>query len=251
MSEPSKTGIRPRRIWTCKIGETRNVPSGGDLPMREIVEAGYFALTGERPKFLFSGWGAELTESERAVHENSKAAETKKVELCCGDSVDEAFNRIQQSAKQWNCETFGEFNGNKIYSIDTIDEAYQKVTGCTKSEHAGKMLQYSNEAERKDREHKDKIPELTKEYIQRAKGIIREDKAVIWAECVPIRLGDLYRGMELQCTLDLADILKSSNFEKAKKVFADQGHSGMSHSLVCHMLKEFAENGEEFVKSLG
>jgi hypothetical protein len=54
-------------IWSCKIGEVTSTPGGADFPMREAVRAAYLAVTGEEPTFIFSGWGAELTESERAV----------------------------------------------------------------------------------------------------------------------------------------------------------------------------------------
>lgn len=60
------------KIWYCKIGEVDALPEvgGADLPMRFAVEKAYKELTGERARFLFSGWGATLTESERAVVEN-------------------------------------------------------------------------------------------------------------------------------------------------------------------------------------
>ena len=55
------------KIWECKIGETdsKNIPSGGDQPMRQAVRKAYKELTGEDPVFIFSGWGAELTDIER------------------------------------------------------------------------------------------------------------------------------------------------------------------------------------------
>ena len=56
-------------IWTCKIGETNNVPDGGDLPMREAIREAYLKLTGDEPVFLFSGWGGKLNEIERQVTE--------------------------------------------------------------------------------------------------------------------------------------------------------------------------------------
>ena len=40
---------------------------------------------------------------------------------------------------------------------------------------------------------------------------------------------------------------KKKTFEKAKVCMEDQGHSGMSWSLVCAMIKEFCEHGEKFV----
>jgi hypothetical protein len=63
----------PLKIWACKIGEVTpdKLQKGeSDGVMRDAVEAAYKGLTGEDPKFTFSGWGAELTEPERAVVEN-------------------------------------------------------------------------------------------------------------------------------------------------------------------------------------
>ena len=54
-------------IWSCKIGETKNVPEGADFPMRQAIKEAYLKLTGEEPVFCFSGWGAELDKIERDV----------------------------------------------------------------------------------------------------------------------------------------------------------------------------------------
>lgn len=60
------------KIWSCKIGEIDldKLPLGSDGPMRKAVAAAYKEITGEDPVFIFSGWGAELNEGERAVVEN-------------------------------------------------------------------------------------------------------------------------------------------------------------------------------------
>ena len=52
-------------IWECKIGEAdaAKLPDGCDAPMR----AAFVKLTGEEPEYIFSGWGASLTEGESAV----------------------------------------------------------------------------------------------------------------------------------------------------------------------------------------
>lgn len=57
------------RIWTCKIGEVGNIPDGADLPMRIAVAKAYREITGQDPRFLFSGWGGELSKAERDVVE--------------------------------------------------------------------------------------------------------------------------------------------------------------------------------------
>lgn len=61
-----------KKIWTCKIGEVEEgvLALGADAPMRDAARNMYRSLTGREPNFIFSGWGGELTESERAVHEN-------------------------------------------------------------------------------------------------------------------------------------------------------------------------------------
>lgn len=59
------------QIWTCKIGgRVTGLPKGADGPMRVAVQACFEKLTGYEAEFTFSGWGAELTEGERAVVEN-------------------------------------------------------------------------------------------------------------------------------------------------------------------------------------
>jgi hypothetical protein len=62
------------KIWECKIGEVdaAKLPSGADLPMRQAVSDAYFNITGERPEFIFSGWGGELDEVERHVVDNKQ-----------------------------------------------------------------------------------------------------------------------------------------------------------------------------------
>ena len=59
------------KIWECKIGgEVGDLPAGADGPMRQAVQTAFKTLTGVEASFTFSGWGATLTEGERAVHEN-------------------------------------------------------------------------------------------------------------------------------------------------------------------------------------
>lgn len=61
-----------KKIWSCKIGEVDpdKLPQWPDGAMRNAVAMAYHELTGEDPEFIFSGWGAVLTEPERAVVED-------------------------------------------------------------------------------------------------------------------------------------------------------------------------------------
>jgi hypothetical protein len=58
------------KIWSCKIGpvDASKLPEGADLPMRIAISRAFYEVTGgEVEDFLFSGWAAELTESEQKV----------------------------------------------------------------------------------------------------------------------------------------------------------------------------------------
>lgn len=60
------------KVWYCKIGECEpeDLLHNSDQPMRDAVAKEYQARTGKEPDFIFSRWGAELTEPERAVVED-------------------------------------------------------------------------------------------------------------------------------------------------------------------------------------
>lgn len=59
-----------QKTWYCKIGEGVPQVDAADGPMRQAVARAYEEITGEEPDFIFSGWGAKLTEAERAVVED-------------------------------------------------------------------------------------------------------------------------------------------------------------------------------------
>lgn len=94
---------------------------------------------------------------------------------------------------------------------------------------------------------------MTDEYRKRARGIIPVEHLEYWDKIVPIRLNDLYRGMELDCLLELIATLNDNAKEESEKMefcrtmFSKQGHSGMSAGLVFSGLKYFHPLGEMLV----
>ena len=86
-----------------------------------------------------------------------------------------------------------------------------------------------------------------KVWIEEGKEVLSKDKWDVWEEIVPIRLKDLYRGMELRCCLDIVKVLNNGTLEEAKILIEKQNHSGMSFGLVCSMVREFSPRGIEFV----
>ena len=143
------------------------------------------------------------------------------------------------------------FNGHPIYSDNLdVDEIYSRV--CT-SNAGNKQKEVELDYERAEKEFQKKISTLTKKYNALAKGVIADDKLDQWYAIVPIRLRDIYHGMELDATLEIIKELNkatdsNNHFAEAKSIFNGQDHSGLSYGLICAMLNMFAPNGVEFVK---
>lgn len=172
-----------------------------------------------------------------------------KIEISAGTSLDEAHRELQEYAPSY-CT----FNGVTLTSNDSLDDIYLKVTGKTKTDYENAVRQQNEEYKKKKKEFEDKIPELIEEYKKKARNIIPSDRLELWDKIVPIRLNDLYRGMELDCWLDIIEIFNDTNLSddvklvKAKDMFDSQGHSGMSGNLVLSGLKQFHPFGKTFVE---
>ena len=164
-----------------------------------------------------------------------------------------SLGTLESAVKELKCHSnlvYGIFNEQKLYSdIDDMDSAYKKVTGKTKAEFDEAAKQRQEEREIREKEHEESIPRLTKEWIEKGNAILDEKHHETWSECVPIRLGDLYKGMELGNCLEIVDQLnKGADLNEVKPLIENQGYSGMSFGLVCSMVKEFSDRGGEFVQ---
>lgn len=169
----------------------------------------------------------------------------REIEFMAGDKIESAVKELKRH-KELVC---GSFNGQMLYSdIDDLDSAYKKITGKTKAEFDAEIKAENDKYKEDLRKHKEAIPELTKEWIEKGNTILDEKYRELWAKCVPIRLDDLYEGMELGNCLEIVEQLnKGEEFEKVKPIIENQGHSGMSFGLVCSMVKSFCDRGSEFV----
>lgn len=169
------------------------------------------------------------------------------IELDAGSTIDEAVSILQRH-EYLGHKVFASFNGVKLYSDNiTLDRAYLAITGKTKAENEKRRAELREEYKREQEEHKRKIPELTEHWKAKGREILEEDKWKLWDKIVPIRLNDLYEGLELKCCLEIVQALNQGcTMREARDIFDKQGHSGMSASLVSCMLKEFSPRGEEF-----
>lgn len=86
-----------------------------------------------------------------------------------GSTIDQAFVQLKDCEQLWGCKTYGFFNGVTLSCDDTIDEAYVKVCGKTKEKSNKEEAEWMRKYEEEEQLHKEKIPQLTDEYID--KGI--------------------------------------------------------------------------------
>lgn len=173
----------------------------------------------------------------------------EEIAFFAGSTVEQAVNELL-SYKEEGKLVCGKFNGVMLYSDTvTMDAAYKSITGKTKAEFDQTQQERIAISERARKEHEAKIPELTKVWTEKGREILSEDRWEYWDKIVPIRLNDLYQGMELGASLDIVRILNSNGtLDEAKEKIESQDHSGMSFGLVCAMVKEFSDRGNEFVE---
>ena len=147
---------------------------------------------------------------------------------------------------------YANFNGIIFYSTDELTERdiFTAIYGYSPEEHDLKEKERFEKIRKDEEEFKQKIPQIISEYIEKGHKILPQEHHALWDEIVPIRVNDLYHGMELQAALDIIEILNGDDFEKAKKKFYEQGHSGMSASITRAIIKAFSNNGELFCKMI-
>lgn len=158
---------------------------------------------------------------------------------------------IQNSINNNDFNCFAQFNGSYVIleQYDKMDEdaLYMFITGRTKKqfydEHERMMQEYKKEQEKWGQQADLLVPE----YIKKGHNVLDKKYWELWDKCVPIRLHDLYHGMELDHVLQ---IIKMSNcnatFQEIEKKFSEQGHSYMSYSLTRMMFKELCDRGKQF-----
>lgn len=173
----------------------------------------------------------------------------KEIGFWSGYSIEKAVKELL-NYKEKGILACGNFNEITLYSDTVIlNDAYMSITGKTKAECDKAQQKWKENYDREEREHKEKIPSLSEEWMNKGREILTEDKWEYWDKIVPIRLNDLYQGMELGYCLDIVQILNNNGtLDEAKGKIESQDHSGMSFGLVCSMVREFCSRGNEFVK---
>ena len=81
-----------------------------------------------------------------------------------GDTVTDAWKKLLTSSADCGKTCYGDFNGKVLYSTDTLDQAYEKVTGLTKSEFDAQQKTKKEEYMRKEEERLTSMPEKIEKY---------------------------------------------------------------------------------------
>ena len=171
----------------------------------------------------------------------------EKIQFLVGSSIEDAVKELLRY-KEKGILAYGEFNGFVLYS-DTVvlDEAYMQIIGKTKTEFDKAQQEWKENYDKQLKEHKEKIPVLTEYWKEKGREVLTEDRWEYWDKIVPVRLNDLYRGIELGYCLDIVKILNNNcTLDEAKDLMETQGHSGMSFGLACAMIRDFCNRGQEF-----
>lgn len=95
--------------------------------------------------------------------------------------------------------------------------------------------------------------ERIEDYIKRGKPFLKKgtemDMEKEWEKMVNIRVNDLYGGSEVGNALDIIESYKEKKDPKEiKSIFAKEGHSGMSASLVFQIINYYIVDGAEIVE---
>lgn len=172
----------------------------------------------------------------------------KEIEFGYGNTIEDVVTELLKY-KDEGVLVSGVFNMVRLYSDTvTMDSAYKEITGYTYSEFIKMAEERHAQVVQERLEHEAQIPALVEVWKKKGREVLEEDKWEFWDEIVPVRLGDLYRGMELGSTLDVIQVMKDGgSLEEAKLKIESQDHSGMSFSLVCGMVAAFYDRGNDFV----
>lgn len=80
------------------------------------------------------------------------------------------------------------------------------------------------------------------QWVDWGKENLKPEVQELWGEVVPIRLDDLYEGMELVALKEIAEAYNDGKpREEIKEILINQGHSGMSYGLMCALIYDFID----------
>lgn len=161
----------------------------------------------------------------------------------CGATVEEVFKHMMMSVIQTGEHCYADFNTRLMFSDESLDQAYLRVHGMPKNEYDELRMKERAEfleRQKNEEEYSKNLPELTIYLIEKGREVLHEKFWADWSKIVPIRLNDLYRGMELRSFIDVVNVYKTGHsIEEIEKTLYSQHHSGTSYGLVLALMDRF------------
>lgn len=164
-------------------------------------------------------------------------------------NIDELVSLVSEYKEKGENIEF-DFKNEKFYSLlDNEDSCYKKVTGLSKSKYIERQKKLHEEQLKRDEEEKQKAIENIPKFIEEGKKLIYPQRYKKWADCVEIRVEDIYHGKDLECALDVMKLLNSgATYQQAYDLVKEQNHSGTSYSMVMSMITNFSKRGPAFYR---
>lgn len=174
----------------------------------------------------------------------------KELEMYAGQELDDAYRLMKDYSRRTGEVCFVNFNDQILYSYDSWNTIYMKVTHKNRRAFKKMMRDSQKKIKKSFRRYLASLPKWRKELKRNARGVIDDKYLEKWDECVDIRTKDLYRGFELKCVLELVqelnrDIPKNERFENCKAIMYRQNHSGGSAYMTLACLRAFHDLGKE------
>lgn len=166
-------------------------------------------------------------------------------------TVEEAVAELIKETIRKKQLFYTQFNESIIYSDEiSLDSAYKEITGQTYEEFQTARKQEHEKILRLNAEYEQKIPELTKAYIEKGHQIIAPSYWTKYDEIVDASLHGMYKGFDLDCALELIQMLNNKNeISEVGKKMRMQDHSGWSAVVVKHMVKDLCDRGIIFFEA--
>lgn len=163
--------------------------------------------------------------------------------------IDELVGLIDEYKAKGENYSF-DFRNKKFYSLlDDEESCFKKLTGLTKDEYIEKQLKIQEANSKQDAINKQRAIENIPNWIEAGKKFIYPQRYKKWAENVEFRAEDIYNGKEIDCALEIMELLdKGVSFQEAYDKIKDQNHTGQSYSLVMSMITNFSKSGPEFYR---
>lgn len=157
-------------------------------------------------------------------------------------SFNEAMN-VLETARREKANIYVEMSsGKKLYAlVDDEDSCYQKVFGCTKAELEERKRKAEEEEIERELEDLKKVPAR----VERGLKIIDQNQES-WEKDVVACTKDMYRGADIDHALDVMEVIKQGDFEKAHQMLLASGHSNNSWDRIAYIITKFLKEGNKF-----